>query len=319
MNSQRTTVVGVFADRQHAEQCVAELRRMGFRDDQIGVAARDENKKSAGAGSKESYAEEGATLGLAAGAGVGALWGLGAIAGLIPAIGPVIAGGTLAAILASGALGAAAAGLAGGLIGLGIPEDEANYYEGEFKSGRTVVTVKADGRYDEALAVMRRFGGYDMNNRPEHASTTSTSSSNLPHAMPVASSARTEAGQTLQAREEELHVRKQAVETGEVKVRKEVHTEHRTLEVPVKKEEVVIERRAVGGHQAAGSDIRESEEIRIPVSEEQVHIEKTPVVKEEVRIGKRQIQDTETVSGTVRKEEIKVEKEGDVDVRDNRR
>jgi len=55
------------------------------------------------------------------------------------------------------------------------------------------------------------------------------------------------------------------------------------------------------------------------VREEQVHVEKRPVVKEEVTIGKRQVQDTEKVSGTIRKEEIKVDKKGDVDVREKRR
>ena len=56
---------------------------------------------------------------------MGALWGLGILAGIVPAIGPAIAGGTLAAILSSAAAGAATAGVAGALIGLGIPEDEA--------------------------------------------------------------------------------------------------------------------------------------------------------------------------------------------------
>ena len=48
--------------------------------------------------------------------------------------------------------------------------------------------------------------------------------------------------------------------------------------------------------------------------EEQVRVEKTPVVKEEVTVGKRQVHETEQVGGTVRKEEVRVEKQGDVDV-----
>jgi uncharacterized protein (TIGR02271 family) len=99
-----------------------------------------------------------------------------------------------------------------------------------------------------------------------------------------------------------------------VHVRKEVTTEHKNLEVPVTREEVVIERRPAAGR-ASSSDIRAGEEVRIPVKEEQVHVEKTPVVKEEVTVGKRTVQDTEKVSGTVRKEELRVEEEGDVKVR----
>ena len=102
-------------------------------------------------------------------------------------------------------------------------------------------------------------------------------------------------------------------------VRKEVHTETKTLEVPVQREEVVIERTPVHGRAAAegiaAGDIREGEEIRVPVREEQVNVTKQPVVTEEVKVGKRVVQDTERVSGEVRKEEVKVEQTGDVDIK----
>jgi hypothetical protein len=161
-------VVGVFENRLHAQQAVQELKRLGFREDQIGVVSRDEKGTREGeAKTTETYAEEGAVAGVATGAGLGVLWGIGIAAGLLPAIGPVIAGGTLAAVAASAALGAAAAGLAGALIGLGIPEEEARYYEDEVHSGRTVVTVRADGRYDEAWAVLQRFQAYDYERRPQ--------------------------------------------------------------------------------------------------------------------------------------------------------
>ena len=52
-----------------------------------------------------------------------------------------------------------------------------------------------------------------------------------------------------------------------------------------------------------------------PVKEEHVQIEKTPVLKEEVSISKRTTQDTEKASGTVRKEQLKVEQEGDAKVK----
>ena len=124
---------------------------------------------------------------------------------------------------------------------------------------------------------------------------------------------------TIQVKEERLHAEKRPVETGEVTVRKEVHTETKTLEVPVQREEVVIERTPVHGRAAtegiAAGDIREGEEIRIPVREEQVTVTKEPVVTEEVKVGKRVVQDTERVSGEVRKEEVKVEQTGNVDVK----
>ena len=45
------------------------------------------------------------------------------------------------------------------LIGLGIPESEAQHYETEFEAGHILVTVKASaGRYAEAIAIMNRAG-----------------------------------------------------------------------------------------------------------------------------------------------------------------
>lgn len=160
-----TTVVAAFEDLQSAREAVRELHAAGFRDDQIGIIAHD---RDAADGTRTTHEEgnkagEGAVAGALAGAGVGGLWAIGISAGLLPAIGPIIAGGLLASVLASAAGGAAAGGLLGALLGLGIPEEEARYYESEFQSGRTIVTVRADNRYDEAFAVLNRWGGYDMN------------------------------------------------------------------------------------------------------------------------------------------------------------
>jgi uncharacterized protein (TIGR02271 family) len=301
-----STVVGVFENREQAQKAVNELRRAGFREDEIGVITHDREGTTAETAAEDrgTHAAAGAAAGAATGAGVGALWALGIVAGVLPAVGPVIAGGILASVLASAAGTAVAGGIVGALIGLGIPEEEAHYYEGEFKSGRTIVTVKTDTRYDEARSILQRYGAYDR-------STAKTAG-----ARATTATAATGTGQTMRVHEEELHAHKQPVQTGEVRARKEVHTEHRTLEVPVEREEVVMERHPASGHPVAGTNLREGEEIRVPVKEEQVHIEKQPVVKEEVTIGKRNVKDTETVGGTVRKEEVKVEREGDAKLHD---
>jgi uncharacterized protein (TIGR02271 family) len=299
-STKRPTVVAVFNSRKEAERAADELQRAGFGRDQIGVVARDTDGKGRAQGKEggDTCAEEGAAAGAAAGAGVAALASLGMSFGVIPVIGPILAVGPLAAALLSAVGGAAAGGLAGGLVGWGIPEEEAKYYEGEVQAGRYLVTVKANGRYDEAWRILQRCGGYNRETAGQTGATTVAAGE-----------------QRMQLHEEQLHARKQPVQTGEVKVRKEVTTEHQTIDVPVQREEVVVERRPATGRAASGSEIRPGEEVRIPVKEEQVHVDKTPVVKEEVKVGKRTMQDTEHVSGTVRKEEVKVEQEGDVKVR----
>ena len=123
----------------------------------------------------------------------------------------------------------------------------------------------------------------------------------------------TEGGPAIQLREEEIVPRKQMVEAGEAEVRKEVLTETRTIDVPVRREELVIENRP--GAQPAERASGAGETTRIPLREEEVTVDKRPVVYEEVRVGKRQVQETERVSDTVRREEARIEREGDVEVR----
>jgi len=329
MTQQRSTVVGVFTDRVHADQAVSELRKAGFREDQIGVAMRHtEALSDATTGEEGSHAGSGAMTGVLTGLGLGALAGLGVLSGVIPVIGPAIAAGTLGVILSNAAAGAGIAGLVGALVGAGIPEHEANYYQSEFESGRTIVTVNADGRADEVTAILRRNGAYDMNTKGEArigtaavadrtsaatAATATTHATSTPTHSARGASARQ--GDTIEVKEEVLHAEKRPVQTGSVNVRKEVHTETKTIEVPVQREEVVIERTPVHGRAASGTTIREGEEIRIPVSEEQVDVSKQAVVTEEVKVGKRVVQDTEKVSGQVRKEEVHVEQSGDVNVK----
>ena len=128
---------------------------------------------------------------------------------------------------------------------------------------------------------------------------------------------RTGEGARIRLHEEELHAHTQFVETGEVRVRKEVVTEYRTIEVPVQREEVVIERYAPTGEPDSMPDLGPGEVIRIPVRVEQIIVEKRPVVKEEVTVGKRVVRDLEQVGGQVRKEKVRVERDGAVDIHDH--
>jgi len=52
----------------------------------------------------------------------------------------------------------------------------------------------------------------------------------------------------------------------------------------------------------------------VPVREERVELGKEQVVYEEIEVGKRQVQETQHVTGTVRREEARIEREGDVDL-----
>jgi len=158
----RGTVIGVFDSQTRAQSAVNELRAAGFSEAQVGVASKHETVTGAtDTTDADENAATGATTGAAMGLGAGALWGMGILAGVLPAIGPVIAGGTLAALAASAATGAAAGGLAGALLGMGVSDDDVKYYDSEFTRGRVIVTFDAGARAIEAQEIVARHGGYN--------------------------------------------------------------------------------------------------------------------------------------------------------------
>ena len=127
----------------------------------------------------------------------------------------------------------------------------------------------------------------------------------------------TEADSTrVQRVEEELQAQKTQAEVGEVVVSKDVVEEQQTLEVPVTREEVQIRSRVVDRPaDASDATIGREETIRVPVREEQVQVGKEARVVEELEIDKVQTQETQQVSDTVRKEQFRVDEQGDVDTR----
>jgi hypothetical protein len=164
----RTTIAGLFAEREAAERAINDLKDAGFAGDQIGVAMRDRTAQGELAEDTGTKAAEGATTG-ALGGGVlgglvGFLVGIGALA--IPGIGPVVAGGALATAfglgggtaVAGAGIGAAAGGIAGALVGMGIPDEEAKHFETGFRAGGVLVTVRAQEKAMDALAILERNG-----------------------------------------------------------------------------------------------------------------------------------------------------------------
>ncbi|MGI8866154.1 MAG: DUF2382 domain-containing protein [Rubrobacteraceae bacterium] len=109
----------------------------------------------------------------------------------------------------------------------------------------------------------------------------------------------------VQRSEEELRVGTREREAGKMKVRKRVRTDRERIEVPVKHEEVSVERVPLDG-EASDAQIGE-EEVDVPVTEEEVVVDKKAVAKEEVRIRKDVVEDTEVVEEDVRREEVDVE------------
>lgn len=200
----------------------------------------------------------------------------------------------------------------GTLSQIGIAPDRARYLARELPEGGAIVTVRANGRTEEAQRILEDNDGtvrfeYDTSARLQ-PTTRAGSDVNTNTAGRDFESG----NDRIQLFGEVLRVHTDRIDRGEVVVRKAVVTENQAVEVPVTREEFVIESVPVSGNQpAAGATFSGSEEIRIPLSEEQVRVEKQPVVREEVRVGKREVATTQTVEDQVRHEELRIDNQSD--------
>lgn len=130
-------------------------------------------------------------------------------------------------------------------------------------------------------------------------------------------SRRTEAeGETrIPVSEEQLAIGRHEREAGEVEVDKNVETRHVRENVPTRHEEVVVERRPANPGMSAKPRIEE-DEIRVPVTEEELVVDKRAVPKEEVVVKKREVVENESVEADLRRERVDVHGEGDVRIRE---
>ena len=110
---------------------------------------------------------------------------------------------------------------------------------------------------------------------------------------------------TLQIKEEQLNIAKEWIQTGDVEIYKETFTEEKSFAVPVKREELVIERKTFTSATTEHKDVP-ANVIRIPLSEEQVEFTKHKVVLEDVTIYNQQIEDVKHIEETLKKEKVKI-------------
>jgi len=163
----RNTLVAIFDDRLEAERAVSDLEAAGFPTSDVGFAIRGSEVSQGGMITDAVGAKEG--RGAMAGALTGALGGgilAAAITALLPGVGPVLSAGMLAMFFGYAGAGAAVGGILGAMTGLGYSEEEARYYERMFNEGKAIVAVKPGPRAGDAGEILRRHGGYDIQNMP---------------------------------------------------------------------------------------------------------------------------------------------------------
>jgi len=130
-----------------------------------------------------------------------------------------------------------------------------------------------------------------------------------PKRRPAPQKARDDGTLTVRVSEEELVASKRQAETGQVHLHKEVVEERQTLTVPLRREEVTVERVAVTGQTSPAdlTDAFQERDITVPLMGEEAVVGKRAHVVEEVRLHKEVTTEQEQVSGTVRKERVIVD------------
>lgn len=118
----------------------------------------------------------------------------------------------------------------------------------------------------------------------------------------------------LQLLEERLVVDKDRFKAGSVEIGKHVETRQENVNVALQREEVVIERHTVtDAHPVEGAVLgADTKTMNIDLEAERANITKQAYVTEEVSVGKRTVTDNQTVSETIGREVLDVNKTGDV-------
>lgn len=199
--------------------------------------------------------------------------------------------------------------------GRSVDNDPLYQYRDDIAAGKIVITVN------------NYRGKHTASSEVNTTQNAAVSTDNLNHRTEdvSANNLNRETGDdTIQLKEEQLDVNTHDVKTGEVDIHKRVVNDTETIDVPVKREEIVIERKPVNNDLTNDvdhinpDDSLKDETITIPVKEEQIDVSKHTVVREEVEVHKKEHEDVKHVTEDVSHEELDVDTKGDVQVEDNR-
>ena len=111
--------------------------------------------------------------------------------------------------------------------------------------------------------------------------------------------------------QEEAEITRERVQTGTVRVRKTVHERLATIDEPMLHDEVDIEHVAINRPVDVPEPPREEGDVLIiPVYEEVVTVQRQWILKEEVRLRRREVQTRYRDEVPLRTEEVVVERRG---------
>jgi uncharacterized protein (TIGR02271 family) len=187
------------------------------------------------------------------------------------------------------------------LAQIDLSPQDALLLDRDLDRGAAIVTVKGGARNQEARTLLQQRGAHIVHGRHDGELSTATQpeSATIVNSTPFNPPQPAEPDH-IQLFGEVLRVRKEKV-SGDVQVRKEAVTHMETVQVPVTREHLVVE------HSDESGRVDAEHAIRVPLSEERVHVDKDTVLREEYKVGKREIMHNESVTDTVRRERLLID------------
>jgi uncharacterized protein (TIGR02271 family) len=191
------------------------------------------------------------------------------------------------------------------LAEIDLSPQDALILDRDLDRGAAIVTVRAGARNQEARALLEQRGARIVQGHRDREPLRAIEpmepkAATIVQSQPFNPPAAAAPGH-IQLFGEVLRVRKEKVSGGDVQVRKESVTNMETVQVPVTREHLVVEHTDARGR-ADGENA-----IRVPLSEERVHIDKDTVLREEYKVGKREVTQNESVTDTVRRERLLID------------
>ena len=163
-----------------------------------------------------------------------------------------------------------------------IPKDQAESYDGDVLRFRFSKQELSQYQHEPPTI-------WDSDNMQETTTTPEMKETNEEEHIPLT--------------EERLDVSKKS-QQDQATITKKPVKETKTVEVPLTREEISIERRPASGQKEAQSPIQSEKDIKIPLKREEAEVIKKPYVKEEVAVKKKKVTDKKKVTEDVTSEEL---------------
>ena len=198
------------------------------------------------------------------------------------------------------------------LAKMGIPREDTKFYTQAVRDGCSLVIVKCDdSQSDHVHSILSSFNLSNIGKAPSKRGTgrgrAATGAEGLHGKGRERHGEGAQMGGKYEEIEEELHVGKEKVETGRVSVSTSVSEEDVEEDVRLREEHIDVERRPVDRPAESGEASFQEEEMEFTETREEPVAEKQARVTEEVQVGRETDERTETVSATLRHQEVNVE------------